>query len=84
MTERVDYFKSKGHEEACIRYIKIERERIHALIESEGPLAAVSLCVAMLSAYPSFMKTLGLKKVAVNLLKDALAEARKGAGNVAS
>lgn len=73
----VDYFQSKEHEELCISLIETERQRIHGMIEKEGPLPAVSLCVAMLSAYPSFMKTLGLKKVAVKLLQDALKEARK-------
>lgn len=78
--DHVDYFVSPEHELLVKHHIETERERIHGIIEKEGPLAAVSLCVAMLAAYPSFMKTLGLKKVAISLLQDALKEARKGHG----
>lgn len=78
--EHVDYFSSAAHELALKNHIETERQRMHDLIETEGPLAGVSLCVAMLAAYPAFMKSLGLKKVAVKLLQDALKEARKGHG----
>jgi len=74
-----DYFKSEEHAAATARDIESERALLEKIATEEGAFAAVSRLVAILAAYPTFLKAIGLKKVAVTLLQDALKEARKGA-----
>lgn len=78
MPDPQDYFKTKEHEDACMKYIEAERQRVSEVVATEGPLAATSLCVAMLAAHSSFLKAMGLKRVAISILQDSLKHVRKG------
>lgn len=71
-----DWFSSSEHETAVSRFISAEAERLSAVVQKDGALMGVSLCIAMLSAYPVFMKSLGLKDIAVQMLTDALDQAK--------
>lgn len=73
-----DYFKTTEHEERVKGAIAREQARLLQITEVSGPLAAVSDAIGAMSAHISFFRSLGLKQVAISLLKDALSIARKG------
>lgn len=76
-TPKPDYFTSPVHEERVKVAIERERARLLAITELNGPMAAISDAIGSMSAHTAIFRSLGLKKVAVNLLKSALDLARK-------
>ncbi len=58
--------------------IEAERQKVLNLCQEDSIFRATSYSLAMLSFHSSALRNLGMKEVAIKVLKDALSQARKG------
>jgi hypothetical protein len=78
MSNQSDWFASKEAEAYMAEIVEGERQRMVSILESKDLFHAISFSLAALSFHSSSLRNMGMKETAIKVLKDALAQARKG------
>lgn len=73
-----DYFQSEEHFDKLHSFITREHEIMSKTLAEDGLESSLTYSIAVLMAHSTILSSIGLKEIAVKILKEALQAARKG------